>query len=212
MPYCEDCGAEVSADASYCAECGATVDVHKSESPDDKESATGSQTASSNSDDSDTVESADSIDSQQTRTDTTADATWKHLSDSSVGKKLALGGGTATVIAAFLPWFSVDVFGTSVSRAGIDADGIFTLIFGLIIVGVIARSQLGNWGRKTWISVVSLGGLISLVGVAYISDPFLGVDQTVENAEALVNIEIGLYLTAIGGVLSLAGPLYDKYG
>ncbi|WP_245547760.1 hypothetical protein [Halovivax ruber] len=137
---------------------------------------------------------------------------WKHFSEISLGKKLALVGGGVTIAGAFLPWFSVEFLGTSVSRAGIDADGIFTLILAAIAVVVVGRSRLGSWGQKTWIGVTLIGIFVAFLALGYINDPWMGVDENPsEEAETLVNIGIGLYLTAIGGVMLLAGPLYDKY-
>ncbi|WP_241430892.1 hypothetical protein [Natronolimnohabitans innermongolicus] len=106
----------------------------------------------------------------------------------------------------------MEFLGSSISNSGIDGDGVFTLILAVVAVVVVGRSRLGSWGRKTWIGVTLIGVFVAFLAMGYINDPWMGVDENPpENAEMLVDTGIGLYLTAIGGIMLLAGPLYDKY-
>jgi len=62
------------------------------------------------------------------------------LGSYTTGQKIALGGAGIAIAGAFLPWVSVEVFGSSASVNGIDRDGIFTPLMGVIIVGAIVNN------------------------------------------------------------------------
>ncbi len=126
------------------------------------------------------------------------------------GQKIVLGGAAVAAIAAFLPWFSIELLGTSASVNGIDRDGVFSFIFALLVVGFVLYAGPRSRGRKTTAAVLILGLLIALIGGAYIYDPWIGVEQTVTDEQrSLIDIGIGLYLTLVGGALVVIGTLYD---
>lgn len=128
------------------------------------------------------------------------------------GKKTSLGGAVLVAIAAFLPWLSVDFLGTSITKTGIEGDGAITLVLAIIVAILILASHLGSWGRKTWWAVLVLGGLTALLALGYINDPWLGVEQRPpEETREFVSIGVGLYLTALGGAMTVLGALYDKF-
>lgn len=127
------------------------------------------------------------------------------------GKKTSLVGAVLVAIAAFLPWLSVDFLGTSITKTGIEGDGAITLVLAIVVAILILASHLGSWGRKTWWAVLVLGGFTALLALGYINDPWLGVDQRPpEETREFVTIGLGLYLTALGGAITVGGALYDK--
>ncbi|ELZ09935.1 hypothetical protein C479_10190 [Halovivax asiaticus JCM 14624] len=120
--------------------------------------------------------------------------------------KLVLLGGAVTIVAAFLPWISVELGPFSESVTGIDGDdGMITLV---LAAGAMAVAYLREWSPFTAGGVVVLGGLAALLGLLYISDPLMGADVSEaerEMAEAMASPEIGLYLTVLGGLVVAAG-------
>lgn len=144
--------------------------------------------------------------------DRSGSGSWTNITEDTGGKKTALAGAVVVAIGAFLPWLSVEIFGTSVTKLGIEGDGSITLILAILVAILLLRSRLGSWGRKTWWTVVVLGGLTALLAIGYIVDPWLGVEQRPpEETREFVTIGAGLYLTALGGVMTVVGALYDNY-
>lgn len=129
------------------------------------------------------------------------------LDEMDIGMKLVLLGGAITVVAAFLPWISIDAGFFSETVTGIDGDGVFTLVLGGAAMALV---YVRDWDRVTVGAVVVLGALVALIGVVYISDPLTGVDTSGMGGEILesnVSTEIGLYLTAIGGLVLIGGGI-----
>jgi len=127
------------------------------------------------------------------------------------GQKVTLVGAGLTIIGALLPWITVNVFGGVVSKLGIEADGMFTLLLGLAVIGVIYYSGPSGWGKTSRATVGLVGLIIGLVGVIYIADPWVGIsEQPPEATREMVNIGIGLYLTAIGGLLIFLGAMSES--
>lgn len=127
------------------------------------------------------------------------------LDEMDLGTKLVLVGGAITVVAAFLPWISVDAGVVSNTVTGIDGDGVFTLVLAGAAMGVVF---VRDWDRVTAAAVVGFGVLVALIGFVYIADPLTGVDtsgQGGELLEGMVSAEIGLYLTALGGLVLIGG-------
>jgi hypothetical protein len=50
-----------------------------------------------------------------------------------MGQKIAAVAGIVTAIGAVLPWVDAGI----VTVSGLDGDGVFTIIFGLLVVGVV---------------------------------------------------------------------------
>ena len=97
-------------------------------------------------------------------------------------------------LAAFMPWASL--FG--ISKAGIEGDGVITLILAIIGAAVLSFSTglIGrprSAGRASQIVLLVLAGLVALVGLLDMS----GVAA------------IGLYLTFFGGVAWLVGAIWQ---
>lgn len=196
MSYCPECGFEVDRDDRYCPDCGHDL------------SSGGRDSGQSDVDRS--VETPDAVtDPSPGDADENGDGPSPSTGRFTTGQKILLAGTGLAVLGAFLPWITANLLGTNVSVRGIDRDGLFTLILALLAGGVC----LFRWGRIARASVFLLGILITAIGILYIGDPLFGVDiSTSTNPELLraaVNPGFGLYLTAIGGVGILGGPLVD---
>ncbi|WP_247730202.1 hypothetical protein [Halovivax limisalsi] len=120
--------------------------------------------------------------------------------------KLVLVGGAVTIVAAFLPWISIELGPFSESVSGIDGDdGLLTLILAAVAMAV---AYVREWSALTAGGVVVLGGLAALLGLLYISDPLMGADMSDaerEMAGSIASPEIGLYVTVLGGLIVAAG-------
>jgi hypothetical protein len=179
MSYCSECGAELTAANRFCTECGAEVDP---------EGAAGGDNGGA------TRRSPEGRTTGRTRaTDTSGGFT--------TGQKVVFVGAAVTVVGAFLPWISV----LGASKSGIDADGVFTLVFGLLAAG----GTVVRWGKWAKVGVAVLGVLTAGIGLLYIADPLAGTEAASQFARMAVDPGLGLYVTALGGVGILAGPLVD---
>lgn len=223
MPYCPNCGNEVETGSRFCRGCGTKLDSSQNSQSDQlhptegEEIETGpqrtpqsEQTQRQPSDTSSTEQSPQTDETSQVDSEQATQPSWKHLSETSTGKKLAFAGGVLVIVGAFLPWLSVQALGTTMSSSGIEGDGIFTLLLAIITVVVIGRSNLHSWGGKTWVGVILIGSLVTLLALVYIIDPWAFADVNPTEEERLfIEIGAGLYLTALGGFMMFIGPLYD---
>lgn len=121
---------------------------------------------------------------------------------------LAEVGAVGVIVGAFLPWVSISLLATSQTKTGIDGDGTITLIVAL----VVGAAAAWKWARSTQILSI-VGGLVPTgLGLLYISDPTAGVSTGSAAGTALlsdaVSPEIGLYVTAIAGVVILAAGIW----
>lgn len=126
------------------------------------------------------------------------------LDDYTQGEKAAIGGAGLSAVAAFLPWMKVSFIGT-ITVSGIDGDGVITLVVALAVLGLVV---LRDWDRMSAVGVLLGGLIIAGIGLLYISDPTTGVDTSGvsgEFVEGAISPAIGLYLTALGGLVTLAG-------
>lgn len=98
-----------------------------------------------------------------------------------LGQKVALGGAGAVGIGGFLPW---------PAGTGIDGVGLFTLVFVLLAVALVAT---GVW-RDVHRAVLGLGVLTTVVALT-----------ALPNASAIADPGAGLYLAVVGGIAVAAG-------
>lgn len=104
-----------------------------------------------------------------------------------------------TVVAAFLPWASMSLFGTKFSVQGIDegANGWITLIAGVIIGGVVGVSAVKQ--RQAPLRMIS--GVVSVIGGAAITMvSIVDMSDLLSDDFGLIELESGLILTLISGV------------
>jgi len=179
---CPNCGAEVPPDDAFCGRCGANVAPNPQQPP---QPAPGTPPAG-----------------QPTRDDL------QNLR-SQLGRVAVMLGSALAALGAFLPWFSAEVFATTATKRGIEADGKITLALAIAACAIV----VWRWGRRQRVVAFLLGLIVLGLGVLYISDPTIGADLTEtqysrEELRRILSPGSGLYLTAIGGLAMALGPVY----
>lgn len=116
----------------------------------------------------------------------------------STPERVAIAGSVLTALAALLPWIS---FGIA-SIPGIEANGLFTLLFG---VGAGAVLHYRCWGRTERQIVAILGALIVLTALGTVAT--MGIYGGPYGLGPQPGY--GLYLTVLGGLLCAAPPALE---
>ncbi len=153
-------------------------------------------------------------------------------SGSSTGAMIAAGGGVLAVIGAFLPWFkstvsySTELFGGAIpdqseAFSGMkDWTGIVALLAGLVVAGaagaIIAMKGQGSAGMMATLAAV--GGIVvilaAILGFVRIKNTAgAAVDQLGAlggGVDISTGAGLGLYLSAIGGLLGAIGGFKAK--
>jgi len=126
---------------------------------------------------------------------------------------LSILSGLLLVAGAFLPWATLsNSLGASYTITGIEADGIFTIVIGAVIVLVsyllIIRKAKG---KKSGIGLFVVGLVALVIGAI----DTMGVNQVIEEKKSVMaqsgiaaHVGIGLYLTLIGGILALIAGIW----
>ncbi|WP_256394118.1 hypothetical protein [Natronoarchaeum rubrum] len=124
------------------------------------------------------------------------------LDELSTEQQLGLVGAAAIVVGAFLPWLEASIAGTTITRTGINHDGIVTLALGFAAIVVIAFAE---WRDAIKGLMLALGGLVSAMAAVYIADPLIfgyeGPEAQRQLAESTISAGSGLYVTLLGGLL-----------
>lgn len=120
--------------------------------------------------------------------------------ETTTGEKIAGAGGGLTAIAAFLTWVDAGI----VTVAGTSGDGIFTLVFGAIVVGLVV---LREWSVVDMIATGVLGVLTTLIALNVYGN--LDAQTGEEIVEATAGI--GLHLTLLGGLVMIAAAVYGFF-
>lgn len=183
MPYCPECGEEVDEDWVHCSGCGEKL-------PD---ISSGGQERSQE-------------ETEPTVQKNNMEGVLFTTSQLRLGASL---GFVVIVISTLLPWFSAEILASSVQRTGLQTpDGkllLGTAAVGLVIVGV-------NWGRIGRVTGLMVGLGSTLLSGLYIANPLFGARaelsqqytaQEIEAAASVVQPDIGLYLTVIGGTIAM---------
>lgn len=114
--------------------------------------------------------------------------------------------GFICFISAFLPWASVRSGFGEVSVNGIERDGIITLIFSLITIGLLYLGTRRTKKNVTNAGMVVMGFLITIIGVvdgANVS----GIDSS---SYVNIGVGIGLYLTLLGGIGIVVSGIWNQ--
>jgi hypothetical protein len=108
-------------------------------------------------------------------------------------RTVGLAGAGVVVLAAFLPWVSA-IFA---SKAGVEGDGVITLVLGGL-AGLMAWKMPRQWANV----------LVGLAGITVSSIALLDanhISQLASERDIAVTIGMGLWLTALGGIVLVGG-------
>ena len=110
-----------------------------------------------------------------------------------------IGGAAAVILGAFLPWAKVG--GLSVS--GTEGDGVLTLILG------VAAGLMGGFGILRGRSGLLVGSMIAaLLALAIGGYDASNINSVADGPFGLkVTVGMGLYLTILGGIAGIVGPI-----
>ena len=130
--------------------------------------------------------------------------------------------GLIGAIGALLPWATLSApFVGTVSKNGIDGDGVFAVVLGilLMIYAVIRVAwSRAHWTVATVLSLALLGLAIFEIADVYrtaadvhagagnLGDDPLGVTTAIANATT-VSVGVGLWLDALAGLAALGGAI-----
>lgn len=107
------------------------------------------------------------------------------------GEKVSIFGAALIVLGSLLPWASI----RGPAATGLDGNGLFTLAFAMVAVGLLAAGERDRTNRR---AVLGLGVLIALVAVV-----------SALAAGALAAPGSGVYVTVVGGIALAAGSGLD---
>lgn len=188
MARCPVCGVECGEHEVRCASCGADLrDPQPRARPADSE----------------TYREGDFAES----TGSSSTGPTQFLYDKGGSRLVVALGSLVVIVGAFLPWVTMVTFGEATSARGIDEEGRYTLILAIAVLTMLVVA----WNPKT-------KGVTMLFGVAitYLSFPLLvSVDifsraiATGGDVQPLVDSELGLYLTVLGGFVLMTIPGYS---
>jgi len=131
----------------------------------------------------------------------------------------AIAGGALMFVGSFLPWVTVTtIFGT-LSRSGVDGNGIISAGLGIaaVLIGVALLKRVSRPPSLALTSPLSL----ALTGVAIVGGLLVYLDVTNiqrrlgdlgTDAAALASVGIGLWVVGAGAALSLAMGLEGLRG
>lgn len=112
------------------------------------------------------------------------------VSELTTGEKIAAVSGVVTFFAAFLTWVEAGF----ITVAGTSGDGVFTLVFGAIVVGLVL---LREW-KTTDMAATGILGLFTLVIAGNV---YANLGNQAERAVVQASAGIGLVAAAGYGVL-----------
>ena len=174
MQYCPSCGESATEQDQYCSSCGRelTESTHPqqqaSEDQPPKEQQRQGQPRTQQEQPVQTQQPQ-----QRQSPPTPAPEQERGIASWPIGRKVAIGASVIGAIGAFLPWITLQVLATSVTKRGIEADGRITLVFA-VLVFVLAAWRWTKWSRvfNTVSGVIILG-----LGTLYIADPLVGARE-----------------------------------
>ena len=216
MQYCPSCGESVTERDQYCSSCGRdlTEATHSPQQPSDQQLPAEQRQAQPRARQGE-AGAHRGTGPQQPQEGQQPPAPGPEqeggIASWPIGRKVVVGASLIGAIGAFLPWVTLQVLATSVTKRGIEADGRITLLFA-ILVFITATWRWTKWSR---VFNTVTGFIILGLGTLYIVDPLVGArnqmtQQQLQYQEAITP-GIGLYLTAIAGLLIVAGIVYDTW-
>jgi hypothetical protein len=122
---------------------------------------------------------------------------------------IAVLGGLAIVVGAFLPWAKVDAGFIARSASGVDGDGKITIIAGaaavlFALIGLVRRPASGVMILLVLIAS-GLAAAVAAYDLSNVSDRVADINASTSVVHASTGA--GLYVTLIGGGIGLVGAL-----
>jgi hypothetical protein len=116
------------------------------------------------------------------------------------------GGAALLVVGSVLPWVKASVGAFSVTKNGIDGDGVFTLLLGggiAVAFFLIRRAKTAAW---ITLALAGIAGAIALYDTIDVSQK---ADELTSNQTSLFHVSasvgVGLWLALAGAVVALVG-------
>lgn len=119
---------------------------------------------------------------------------------------LAIVGGAMMVIGSFMPWLSARTGLGSISVAGTDGDGVFTLLLGgaaALIALVHLDRPIAGFLRGGIVLAGAIGVVVAVVDYTAASERISGIDS----AAVAASVGAGLYIVGLGAVATALGGL-----
>jgi hypothetical protein len=107
-----------------------------------------------------------------------------------------LGAGALMLVGSVSPWATVDILG-GIAVNGTDGDGVFTLVFAIVIAMMGVLIGVGN--GRLWTSVVALifAGLAAFTAVVDIGNISSVYDGHADVSSDAISVGFGLWLVAV---------------
>jgi hypothetical protein len=121
------------------------------------------------------------------------------LDNRTLGVKIAIVGGVATIVGSVLPWVTIDSLMGSQTVSGLDGDGVLTLVCGIATLGVCV---LRGGERIDRIALGILGVLTVLIGYNTFSQL-----SDYGSIAADASASPGLYVTMLAGAVIVSGAI-----
>lgn len=124
----------------------------------------------------------------------------------SVGRRVALAGAAVGVIGSMLPWATMQALLVNFSVDGLHGDGKATIV----LLGIAGVVLLASTHRATAVIVLVLGSIATLIaGYDIVNISNFATQTNSESALIQVSPGIGIYLSVLGGALSVVGAGID---
>lgn len=123
-------------------------------------------------------------------------------------KWLLVVGTGVVALGALLPWVTVDAGIVSVTKAGTEGDGVFTLLLALVVGGLALAKWKSGLSRRVVIVALVLGAIVLAIATYDTIDVASTVEEN-EFFEVRASVGIGLWLTLLGGIAMIIGAIWE---
>ncbi len=116
-------------------------------------------------------------------------------------------GGAIVVLSAFLPWVSASALFASISKVGVEGDGVFTAAAGVVVIlaGLAGISTSWAW-VVALVAALAAGG----IGVMDLQDVQARI-AGLESEAFVAQVGLGLWGTVAGALVATVAALYQGF-